>query len=183
MAKEKTGEYRDVGKIAIYPGSFDPITYGHIDIVERALEIFDKVIIAIAENAEKRSLFSVEERLQMVKTVFKDTPNVIVDSFEGLLVDYVAKTNAKVSLRGLRATSDFEYEFHMASMNRSLNTHLDTLFMMTSKDYFFVSSRTIKEVARLGGGVEGLVPDLVVRRLKEKFKLPVAKKKQIGWDD
>jgi len=183
MAKEKKGEYRDVGKIAIYPGSFDPITYGHIDIVERALEIFDKVIIAIAKNTEKRSLFSVEERLQMVKTVFKDTPNVIVDSFEGLLVDYVAKTNAKVSLRGLRATSDFEYEFHMASMNRSLNTHLDTLFMMTSKDYFFVSSRTIKEVARLGGGVEGLVPDLVVRRLKEKFKLPVAKKKQIGWDD
>jgi pantetheine-phosphate adenylyltransferase len=183
MVKEKKGEYRNVGKVAIYPGSFDPITYGHIDIVERALEIFDKVIIAIAENAEKRSLFSVEERLQMVKTIFKDTPNVIVDSFKGLLVDYVAKTNAKVSLRGLRATSDFEYEFHMASMNRSLNTHLDTLFMMTSKDYFFVSSRTIKEVARLGGGVEGLVPDLVVRRLKEKFKLPVAKKKQIGWDD
>ena len=183
MAKEKKGEYRDVGKIAIYPGSFDPITYGHIDIVERALEIFDKVIIAIAENAEKRSLFSVEERLQMVKTIFKDTPNVIVDSFKGLLVDYMAKTNAKVSLRGLRATSDFEYEFHLASMNRSLNTHLDTLFMMTSKDYFFVSSRTIKEVARLGGGVEGLVPDLVVRRLKEKFKLPVAKRKHIGWDD
>ena len=183
MAKEKKGDYRDVGKIAIYPGSFDPITYGHIDIIERALEIFDKVIVAIAENAEKRPLFSVEERLQMVKTIFKDTPNVIVDSFKGLLVDYVAKTNAKVSLRGLRATSDFEYEFHMASMNRSLNTHLDTLFMMTSKDYFFVSSRTIKEVARLGGGVEGLVPDLVVRRLKEKFKLPVARRKQIGWDD
>jgi len=183
MAKEKKGEYRDVGKIAIYPGSFDPITYGHIDIIERALEIFDKVIVAIAENAEKRPLFSVEERLQMVKTIFKDTPNVIVDSFKGLLVDYVAKTNAKVSLRGLRATSDFEYEFHMASMNRSLNTHLDTLFMMTSKDYFFVSSRTIKEVAKLGGGVEGLVPDLVVRRLKEKFKLPVARRKQIGWDD
>ncbi|HMK52612.1 MAG TPA: pantetheine-phosphate adenylyltransferase [Thermodesulfobacteriota bacterium] len=183
MAKEKKGDYRDVGKIAIYPGSFDPITYGHIDIIERALEIFDKVIVAIAENAEKRPLFSVEERLQMVKTIFKDTPNVIVDSFKGLLVDYVAKTNAKVSLRGLRATSDFEYEFHMASMNRSLNTHLDTLFMMTSKDYFFVSSRTIKEVAKLGGGVEGLVPDLVVRRLKEKFKLPVARRKQIGWDD
>ena len=183
MVKEKKGEYRDVGKIAIYPGSFDPITYGHIDIIERALEIFDKVIIAIAENAEKRPLFSVEERLQMVKSIFKDTPNVIVDSFKGLLVDYVAKTNAKVSLRGLRATSDFEYEFHMASMNRSLNTHLDTLFMMTSKDYFFVSSRTIKEVAKLGGGVEGLVPDLVVRRLKEKFKLPMAKRKQIGWDD
>jgi pantetheine-phosphate adenylyltransferase len=183
MEKRKKGEDKDMGKVAIYPGSFDPMTYGHIDIVERALEIFDKVIVAIAENEEKRPLFTVEERLHMVKAFFKDTPKVIVDSFKGLLVDYVAKTNAIVILRGLRATSDFEYEFHMASMNRSLNTHLDTLFMMTSKDYFFVSSRTIKEVARLGGGVEGLVPDLVVRRLKEKFKLPVARKKHIRWDD
>ena len=183
MVQKKKGEVKEIGKVAIYPGSFDPITYGHIDIVERGLEIFNKVILAIAENEEKRPLFSVEERLQMVKTVFKDTPHVIVDSFKGLLVDYVAKTNAVVILRGLRATSDFEYEFHMASMNRSLDTHLDTLFMMTSKDYFFVSSRTIKEVARLGGAVEGLVPDLVVRRLKEKFKLPVAKKRQITWDD
>ncbi|MGZ3494301.1 MAG: pantetheine-phosphate adenylyltransferase [Thermodesulfobacteriota bacterium] len=183
MAKNKKGEDKDMGRVAIYPGSFDPITYGHIDIIERGLEIFDKVILAIAENEEKRPLFSVEDRLRMVKNFFKDNPNVIVDSFKGLLVDYVGKTNAKVILRGLRATSDFEYEFHMASMNRSLNTHLDTLFMMTSKDYFFVSSRTIKEVARLGGAVEGLVPDLVVRRLKEKFKLPIPKKRQIGWDD
>jgi len=172
-----------MGKVAIYPGSFDPITYGHIDIVERALEIFDKVIVAIAHNGEKRPLFTVEERLEMVRKIFEHIPNVIADSFKGLLVDYVAKTNAKVILRGLRATSDFEYEFHMASMHRSLNTHLDTLFMMTSKDYFFVSSRTIKEVASLGGGVEGLVPDLVVRRLKEKFKFPITRKKQIGWDD
>ncbi len=173
----------DMGRVAIYPGSFDPITYGHIDIIERGLEIFNKVIVAVAENEEKRPLFSVEDRLRMVKTYFKDNPNVLVDSFKGLLVNYVGKTNAKVILRGLRATSDFEYEFHMASMNRSLNTHLETLFMMTSKDYFFVSSRTIKEVARLGGAVEGLVPDLVVRRLKEKFKLPIPKKRQIGWDD
>ena len=183
MVQKKKGEVKEIGKVAIYPGSFDPITYGHIDIVERGLEIFNKVILAIAENEEKRPLFSVEERLQMVKTVFKDTPHVIVDSFKGLLVDYVAKTNAVVILRGLRATSDFEYEFHMASMNRSLNTHLDTLFMMTSKDYFFVSSRTIKEVARLGGAVEGLVPNLVVRNLKKKFKLPVPKRNEIGWDD
>jgi pantetheine-phosphate adenylyltransferase len=183
MAQKRKGKDIDMGKVAIYPGSFDPITYGHIDIVERALEIFDKVIVAIADNEEKRPLFTVEERLGIVKEVFEHNTNVIVDSFKGLLVDYVAKTNAKVSLRGLRATSDFEYEFHMASMNRSLNPHLDTLFMMTSKDYFFVSSRTIKEVARLGGAVEGLVPDLVVRRLKEKFKLPITKKKQIGWDD
>jgi pantetheine-phosphate adenylyltransferase len=177
------GEKIEMGKIAIYPGSFDPITYGHIDIVERALEIFDRVIMAIANNGEKRSLFTIEERLQMAKKIFKDTPHVIVDSFKGLLVDYVAKTNAKVILRGLRATSDFEYEFHMASMNRSLNPRMDTLFMMTNKDYFFVSSRTIKEVASLGGAVDGLVPDLVVRRLREKFKLPIHKKKQIGWDD
>jgi pantetheine-phosphate adenylyltransferase len=177
------GENQHMGKMAIYAGSFDPITYGHIDIIERCLEIFDKVIVAIANNAEKRSLFTIEERLEMTRSIFKDTPNVIVDSFKGLLVDYVAKTNAKVILRGLRATSDFEYEFHMASMNRTLNTHLDTLFMMTSKDYFFVSSRTIKEVAGLGGAVDGLVPDLVVRRLKKKFKLPVTKKKQIGWED
>jgi len=182
MAQIK-GKDNEMKKVAIYPGSFDPITYGHIDIIERALEIFDSVIVAIANNAEKKAFFSIEERLEMVKSIFKDTPNVIVDSFKGLLVDYVAKTNAIVILRGLRATSDFEYEFHMASMNRSLNTHLDTLFMMTSKDYFFVSSRTIKEVAGLGGAVEGLVPDLVARRLKEKFKLPVTKKKQIGWDD
>jgi pantetheine-phosphate adenylyltransferase len=183
MAQRTKGAVNDMGKVAIYAGSFDPITYGHIDIIERALEIFDKVIVAIAHNAEKRSLFTIEERLEMIKAIFQDTPNVVADSFRGLLVDYVAKTNAKVILRGLRATSDFEYEFHMASMNRSLNTHLDTLFMMTSKDYFFVSSRTIKEVASLGGAVEGLVPDLVVTRLKEKFNLPVTKKKQIGWDD
>jgi pantetheine-phosphate adenylyltransferase len=182
MARIK-GKDDKMRKVAIYPGSFDPITYGHIDIIERALEIFDNVIVAIANNAEKKALFTVEERLEIVKSIFKDTPNVIVDSFKGLLVNYVAKTNAIVILRGLRATSDFEYEFHMASMNRSLNTHLDTLFMMTSKDYFFVSSRTIKEVASLGGAVEDLVPNLVVRRLKEKFKLPITKRKQIGWDD
>jgi pantetheine-phosphate adenylyltransferase len=173
----------DVEKVAIYPGSFDPITYGHIDIIERAMEVFDKVIVVVANNAQKRALFTVEERVGMVKEFFDDTSAVSVDSFKGLLVDYVAKTNAKVILRGLRATSDFEYEFHMASMNRSLNAHLETLFMMTSKDYFFVSSRTIKEVASLGGAVEGLVPDMVARRLKEKFKLPVGKNNQLVWDD
>lgn len=177
------GRVNDNGRVAIYPGSFDPITYGHIDIVERGLEIFDKVIVAIANNAAKRSLFTTEERLEMAKAIFKDTPHVIVDSFKGLLVDYVAKTNARVILRGLRATSDFEYEFHMASINRSLNARLDTVFMMTSKDYFFVSSRTIKEVASLGGQVGGLVPDLVVTRLRKKFKFPVTKRRQIGWDD
>lgn len=183
MSVKKNGEKNQSGKVAIYPGSFDPLTYGHIDIVERALEIFDKVILAIAHDAEKKPLFSMDERIEMAMDIFKENPNVIVDSFKGLLVSYVEKTNAKVILRGLRATSDFEYEFHMASMNRSLNTHLDTLFMMTSKDYFFVSSRTIKEVCKLGGTVEGLVPALVSRRLKEKFNLPVEKKRPIGWED
>ncbi len=172
-----------MNRVAIYPGSFDTITYGHIDIIERALEIFDQVILAIAHNVEKRALFSTEERKRMIRALFQENANVLVDSFKGLLVDYVAKTNAKVIIRGLRATSDFEYEFHMASMNRSLNPHVDTLFMMTNKDYFFVSSRTIKEVARLGGMVEGLVPDLVARKLKQKFKLPIPKKNQIGWED
>jgi pantetheine-phosphate adenylyltransferase len=172
-----------MGKVAVYPGSFDPMTYGHMDIIERALTIFPKVIVAIAHHTDKNALFTVEERMGMVKEIFRDTPNVVAESFKGLLVDYVSKTNGTVIIRGLRATSDFEYEFHMASMNRSLNPHLDTLFMMTSKDYFFVSSRTIKEVARLGGGVEGLVPDLVARRLQKKFKLPVNKKRRIGWDD
>lgn len=172
-----------MGRVAIYPGSFDPITYGHIDIVERALEIFDKVVVAIAYDTSKKSLFTVKERIDIVKTIFSGVPNVIADSFKGLLVDYVGKTNSKVIIRGLRATSDFEYEFHMASMNRSLNPHLDTLFMMTSKDYFFVSSRTIKEVAGLGGAVEGLVPSLVARRLRQKFRLPVTKRKEIRWDD
>ena len=183
MDNRKKGDNETVGTVAIYPGSFDPITYGHMDIVERSLEIFDRVIVAIAYDTSKNSLFSVKERMDLVRTVYADVPNVLVDSFKGLLVDYVGNTNAKVIIRGLRATSDFEYEFHMASMNRSLNPRLDTLFMMTSKDYFFVSSRTIKEVAGLGGAVEGLVPSLVARRLREKFRLPVAKKRQLGFDD
>ena len=183
MAQKGKEENQSVGRVAIYPGSFDPITYGHIDIIERSLEIFDTVIVAIAYDTSKNALFTVKERMETVKAVFAHVPNVVVDSFKGLLVHYVENTNAKVIIRGLRATSDFEYEFHMASMNRSLNPHLDTVFMMTSKDYFFVSSRTIKEVASLGGAVEGLVPGLVAKRLRQKFRLPVTKKKELGWDD
>ena len=183
MAQKGKEENQSVSRVAIYPGSFDPITYGHIDIVERSLEIFDTVIVAIAYDTSKNALFTVKERMETVKAVFAHVPNVVVDSFKGLLVHYVENTNAKVIIRGLRATSDFEYEFHMASMNRSLNPRLDTVFMMTSKDYFFVSSRTIKEVASLGGAVEGLVPGLVAKRLRQKFRLPVTKKKELGWDD
>ncbi|OPY70580.1 MAG: Phosphopantetheine adenylyltransferase [Syntrophorhabdaceae bacterium PtaU1.Bin034] len=156
-------------KIGIYPGSFDPITNGHLDILTRGLELFDKVIIAIAYNIEKRGLFTVEERKELIRQSVKDNKNVIVDSFEGLLVDYVKRVNARFVIRGLRAMSDFEYEFQMASMNRNLNSDMDTIFMMTSKDYFFVSSRTIKEVASFGGSVKGCVPKVVEEALKKKF--------------
>lgn len=155
--------------VAVYPGSFDPITNGHLDILTRGLELVDKVIIAIAYNIEKKALFSVEERKDLIRQSLNGNSNVIIDSFEGLLVDYVKKVNARFVIRGLRAMSDFEYEFQMASMNRNLNKDMDTIFMMTSKDYFFISSRTIKEVASFGGSVAGLVPGVVEKRLKEKF--------------
>ncbi len=155
---------------AIYPGSFDPITFGHIDIIRRGLEVFDQIVIAVAHNIEKEGLFSVEERKNLIREALKDLNRVSVDSFEGLLVNYVEKTQGNVIIRGLRATSDFEYEFHMASINRHLNNRFDTFFMMTAKDYFFVSSRTIKEVAMLGGSVKGLVPENVENALKSKFR-------------
>ncbi len=154
---------------AIYPGSFDPITYGHIDIIQRGLEIFDQVIVAVAHNIEKQGLFSIEERKTLIQDALKGLKGVTIDSFEGLLVNYVERIQGNVIIRGLRATSDFEYEFHMASINRHLNHRFDTFFMMTAKDYFFVSSRTIKEVAMMGGSVKGLVPDNVEQALKKKF--------------
>ncbi len=157
-------------KVAVYAGSFDPLTYGHVNIIERALKIFDKVIVAVATNYQKQPLFSPEERVEMIKEVFKDEPRVEVESFEGLLVDYMKKKDIKIIIRGLRATSDFEYEYHMASMNRSLYPEVDTIFMVTAKDYFFISSRTIKEIASLGGEVSDFVPPIVAKKLKEKFK-------------
>jgi pantetheine-phosphate adenylyltransferase len=159
-------------KIGIYPGSFDPITYGHLDILERGLALFDTVIIAVAYNIEKQGLFTVEERKELIRQSVKGNGNVIIDSFEGLLVDYVTKIDARFVIRGLRAMSDFEYEFQMASMNRTLNAKVDTIFMMTSKDYFFVSSRTIKEIASFGGSVEPCVPAIVAEALKKKFGHP-----------
>jgi pantetheine-phosphate adenylyltransferase len=156
-------------KIAVYPGSFDPITYGHLDIIKRAIKIFDKVIVAVAHNYDKQSLFSPEEKIEMIKEEVKGYPSVTVDTFYGLLMEYMKKVKATVALRGLRATSDFEYEYHMAAMNRNLNDDIDTLFMMTGKDYFFISSRTIKEVASLKGSVVGLVSEHVAAKLKEKF--------------
>jgi len=164
-----------MGRIAVYPGSFDPITNGHVDIIQRGLEIFDGVIVAIADNAQKQSLFTIKERVEMAKIALREMPDVVIERFRGLLVDYVEKTKASVILRGLRATSDFEYEFQMAHMNKSLNKKLDTLFMMTGRDYFFISSRTVKEVASLGGDVNGLVPPVVAERLEKKFKLRPSK--------
>ena len=158
--------------IAVYPGSFDPITNGHIDLVKRTLRVFDRVIVAIATNPNKdNSLFDVEERLEMIREVFKGPGRrVQADSFEGLLVDYADRIGAKVIIRGLRAVSDFEYEFQMAMMNRSLKPNLETLFMMTGESYFYISSRLVKEVVSLGGDVSGLVPKIVLKRLQERFK-------------
>lgn len=156
--------------VAVYPGSFDPITNGHIDLVTRTLRIFDEVIIAIARNQEKgRTLFSVEERMATVRKVFESEKRVSVDSFEGLLVDYAETVEAKVVVRGLRAVSDFEYEFQMATMNRRLKPNLETFFMMTGESSFYISSRLVKEVAKLGGDVAAFVPKVVLHQLLEKF--------------
>jgi pantetheine-phosphate adenylyltransferase len=158
-----------MSKTAIYPGSFDPITNGHINIIERSLLIFDKLIVAVAVNASKNSLFTLDERVDMIKEATKNNPSVIIDSFEGLLADYVAEKEINVIVRGLRALSDFEYEFQMTFMNRKLNRHVETIFMMTGLRWFYVNSRIIKEVAVAGGSVKGLVPDAVCERLREKY--------------
>lgn len=156
-------------RIAVYPGSFDPITNGHINLIERALELFDRLIVAVAFNPNKSSLFSVEERVEMIRTALKNDPRVTAVSFDGLLVDFVERMGARTIVRGLRALSDFEYEFQMTLMNRKLNRKVDTVFLMTGYKWFYTSSKIIKEAASLGGSVRGLVPEIVNRKLKEKF--------------
>lgn len=157
--------------IAIYPGSFDPFTNGHLDLIERSTHLFDKLIIAILRNEEKEPLFTIAERQEMVEEALEsyDYDNVEIDCFDGLLVDYAARQKASVLLRGIRAISDYEYELQMALMNRRLRPEIETVFLMAGEAYSFISSRLVKEVARLGGSVSGLVPPAVETRLKQKL--------------
>ena len=158
-------------KVAIYPGSFDPVTNGHIDIVERGLTLFDKLIVSILHNPKKEYLFPLEERLEMLKDCLKKFKGVEIDSFDGLLVDYAASRKAHAILRGLRAMSDFEYEFQMSLMNRRLNREVQTVFLMTGLRWIFTSSSIIKEAIQFGGNIDGMVPKLVQKKLKRKFAL------------
>ena len=156
-------------RVAIYPGSFDPVTNGHLDILERGLKIFDKIIVAILYNPGKDYLFTIEERVDMLEKSMKKFENVELDTSDGLLVDYAFQKKACAILRGMRAVSDFEYEFQMALMNRRLNRKVQTVFLMTGLRWIFTSSSIIKEAARFGGDVSGMVPSLVNRQLKEKY--------------
>ncbi|MSS73812.1 MAG: pantetheine-phosphate adenylyltransferase [Candidatus Latescibacteria bacterium] len=155
-------------EVALYPGSFDPITNGHLDIIERASKIFDRLIVAILVNAQKQTLFTVEERMDMIREVTR--PHVEVDHFEGLLVDYARRRGVHTVVRGLRAVTDFEYEFQMALTNRQLNPEFESVFLMTSKEYAYLSATIVREVAQFGGAVDPFVPPYVARRLREKFQ-------------
>jgi len=156
-------------RIAIYPGSFDPVTNGHIDIAERGLKLFDKIIVAILLNPVKEFLFTVEERVEMLEESFKDYPDITVETFDGLLVNYAARRKSIAILRGMRAVSDFEYEFQLALMNRRLKREIQTVFLMSGLRWIFTSSSIIKEAARFGGDITSVVPPPVNRKLKEKF--------------
>jgi len=157
--------------LAVYPGSFDPVTNGHVNLIRRAVKVFDRVVVAVAYNIKKQKtgLFSVEERVRMLKDATTPFPEVEVDSFDGLLVDYMRRRGARVVLRGLRAVSDFEYEFQMAHVNRKLSPEIETVFLVTGAEEFFISSQVVREVAALGGSVSCLVPDGVRRELKRKL--------------
>lgn len=157
--------------IAVYPGSYDPLTNGHIDIIERGLKIFDKIIVAVMKNPAKTYLFSLEERQQILRSVFKDPQRIEIDHFEGLLVDYLNQKKISTVVRGLRAISDFEIEFQMALMNRKIEPRIETIFFVPSDSYSFLSSKLVKEIYQLGGEVSSMVPEIVDLKLKEKFRL------------
>jgi pantetheine-phosphate adenylyltransferase len=157
-------------RLAIYPGSFDPVTNGHIDIITRGLKLFDRIIVGILHNPSKSPLFTVSERMDMLRESLKHCSSVEIDTFDGLLVDYAAEKGAHAILRGMRAVSDFEYEFQLALMNRRLNRNIQTVFLMTGMRWIFTSSSIIKEAARFGGNINGMVPALVNAKLKEKFE-------------
>jgi len=157
-------------KIAVVPGSFDPITYGHLDIIERACKIFDKVYVSVLRNSSKKVLFSPEERIELISGVTKHLDNVEVVQFDGLLIDFCQQVEADAIIRGLRAVSDFEYEMQLTSMNRKLDSQIETMYIMTNNNYSFISSSIVKEVAKYGGKIEDIVPPLIEDALKEKFK-------------
>ena len=156
-------------KKVIYPGTFDPVTLGHLDLIKRAVGIFDTLIVAVAANPHKNPLFSLNERINMLKEATKDIDNIEIDSFEGLLVDYAKSKKCNIVLRGIRAISDFEYEFQMALSNRKLALEIETIFMMPSENYSYLSSKIIKEMASLGADLSGFVPTTVEKKLKKKF--------------
>ncbi len=157
-------------RIAVYPGSYDPLTKGHIDIIKRGLKMFDKIIVAVLKNPSKTYLFNIEERLDMLNEIFKDHKEIEVDCFEGLLVDYLKKKGATIIVRGLRAISDFDIEFQMALMNRNIDKEIETVFLVPSVCYSFLSSRLVKEIYELGGEIKSMVPSTVDKKLKERFK-------------
>lgn len=157
-------------RIAVYPGSFDPITNGHLDIIERASRLYDKLIVGVLSNGNKNPLFTSDERMQMIREVTKHLDNVEVDTFEGLLVDFANSKNATVIVKGLRTVADFEYEFQMALLNKALNPEYETMFMMTNTKYSYISSSMVKELARFHGDLTGLVPCDIIEKIKEKYK-------------
>ncbi len=166
------GSASRAGIVGVYPGSFDPITNGHLDLILRGSRIVDRLVVAVLRNEHKKPLFSVEERVEMLQEVVQAIPSVQVDSFDGLLVDYTARQNATVIFRGIRAISDYEYELQMALMNRRLAPDIETVFMMAGEAYSFISSRIVKEVIRLGGNIGGLVPPSVEARLRQRLLVP-----------
>jgi len=154
-------------KIGVYPGSFDPITNGHVDIIERAAKLFDKIYVAVIKNPEKRPAFDIDSRIEMIKAVVSGKKNIVVDSFDGLLIDYVEKVKAHAIIRGLRAVSDFDYEFQMALTNRKMDPEIETVFLMTDYKYSYLSSSFVKQIAKLGGDVSSFVPKAVEEKIKK----------------